>query len=389
MESIDIELRKHKFIVFCEDHFNPLGICRSLGEVGISPIVVAFGAKPHILKRCKYVKSLHWLPNIEEGLNFIIEKFGNEEFKPFIFTGADNTTQLLDEHYDDLINHFFFFNCGGKGLISKYMEKNTICDIAEKCGINKPKGEVLKRGELPRNLRYPVITKVTMSTKGGWKDDVYICDNKDELKEAYKHIKADELLVQEFIDKKNELCVDGISINEGKEIWFPYTSEYIRFLKKSYGEYMWIKPYEDKKVREKIHNIIKATKFSGIFSLECLIDKNDDLHFLEVNFRNSTWSYAYTYAGLNLPYQWAKGILTKSFDYESVTLKREPFKAMTEPSDFINSVVREKQVNLRQWIKDIRSCEVTYYFNKRDKKPLIGFFVARLVSAIKSKLHHS
>ena len=36
-------LRNHKFIVLCEDHYNPLGIVRSLGEEGIKPFVVLCG----------------------------------------------------------------------------------------------------------------------------------------------------------------------------------------------------------------------------------------------------------------------------------------------------------------------------------------------------------
>lgn len=378
-------LKDHKCIVFCEDHFNPLGICRSLGEEGLSPIVVLIGENHHIIPNCKYVKTLYRVATKEEGLDLIIKKFGNEHHKPFIFTGADNTTELLDQHYNELVDKFYFYNGGAQGVITHYMDKENICNLAEECGIPKPKGELVKKGEMPKGLRYPVITKVTKSTLGGWKDDVFICNSEKELKEAYSKIKADELLVQEFIDKKNELCVDGISVNGGEEVWFPYTSEYIRFLKKSYGEYMWMKPYTNEAVRKKIQDILKKSHFSGIFSLECLIDRNDDLYFLEVNYRNSTWSYAYTWAGLNLPYQWMKATLEGHIDYSSATVRMEPFKAMTEPSDFVNSVVREKQVTLWQWVKDVRGCQVHYYYNKKDKKPLFGFFLGRFITALKSR----
>ena len=37
---MDSKLREHKFIVFCQDHYNPLGIVRSLGEEGIRTIVI-------------------------------------------------------------------------------------------------------------------------------------------------------------------------------------------------------------------------------------------------------------------------------------------------------------------------------------------------------------
>lgn len=380
------ELKKHKFIVFCEDHYNPLGLCRSLGEEGIDPIVVAFGKDSGLLRNCKYVKTIQWCRNIDEALKYIIDNYGKEEYKPFLFTSGDNTTQLLDEHYGELIDHFYFFNCGAPGATSKYMEKETLCNIAQECGINKPKGELLRKGELPRTLRYPVITKVTKSTLGAWKDDVFICENEAELVEAYSHIKADELLVQEFIEKKNELCVDGFSINGGEQVWFPYTSEYIRFLRKSYGEYMWIKPYTDEKVRKSIQDILKATHFSGVFSLECIIDKNDDLWFLEVNFRNSTWSYAYTYAGLNLPYQWAKSTLEGRIDYDSAKILDRPFLAMNEVSDFTDSVLHERQIGIREWFKQVRECDVLYYYNKNDKKPLFFHIIKRLTAAVKKRI---
>ena len=38
---MDIErLKKHKFIVIGYEHYNPLGVIRSLGENGIRPIVM-------------------------------------------------------------------------------------------------------------------------------------------------------------------------------------------------------------------------------------------------------------------------------------------------------------------------------------------------------------
>ncbi len=169
-------------------------------------------------------------------------------------------------------------------------------------------------------------------------------------------------------------------------MWFPYTSEYIRFLRKSYGEYMWIKPYTDEKVRKSIQDILKATHFSGVFSLECIIDKNDDLWFLEVNFRNSTWSYAYTYAGLNLPYQWAKSTLEGRIDYDSAKILDRPFLAMNEVSDFTDSVLHERQIGIREWFKQVRECDVLYYYNKNDKKPLFFHIIKRLTAAVKKRI---
>lgn len=375
---MDDNIRNHKFIVFCVDHYNPLGICRSLGEEGVEPVVVLVGNSPSLINHCRYVKVLHLVKAQDEGLNLIVEKYGSEPLKPFLLTGSDDITELLDQHYDELINKFYFFNCGSKGATAHFMDKEVICDVAQKCGIDKPKGEILKRGELPKNLNYPIITKVTMSIKGGWKKDVHICQNDDELVDAWKTIMADEILAQEYIVKKNELCIDGFSINGGEEVWFPNTSEYIRFTDEGYGNYMWIKPYNDIEVRSKIHNIIRSTCFSGIFSVECLIDKNDNLHFLEMNFRNSTWSYAYTYAGLNLPYQWAKSTLAGHIDFDSCKVRTTPFTAMAEFEDFAVFVKNKRQVPLRQWFKEFHN-SVCFTYNKKDKKPFYYFLLHKVV----------
>ncbi len=377
------DLRNHKCIVFGGDHYNPLGICRSLGEEGIRVYYVLIGKESTLIKRCKYIKALYYVNSSEEGLTLIMKEFGSETFKPFIFTAADDTTELLDQHYDELKDKFYFFNGGGKGVITKYMNKEEICNVAEKCGIPKPKGEVLKRGEYPKTLRYPIITKVTMSVKGAWKKDVHICQNEEELREAWNLIKADEILCQEYIEKKNELCVDGFSIKGGEEVIFPNTSEYIRFTKDGYGNYMWIKPYNNTEVRKKIHNIIKETNFSGVFSLECLIDKGDNLYFLEVNFRNSTWSYAYTYAGLNLPYQWAMATLNGKIDVKELHIKKEPFKAMAEFNDITNAR-HDYNIGVWTWLKQAWNCDVLFVYNKRDMAP----FLSIVFKSIKQFVSH-
>lgn len=376
-------LLDHKFIVYCGDNYNSLGICRSLGEKGIDPIVVLYTPNPYLVNHCKYVTQLYQVESAEAGLDFIVTKWGNESLRPFVYTMDDYTTMLMDLRYDELSDKFYFFNGGSQGNITYFMHKKNICDLAEECGIPQPKGEILKKGELPKTLSYPVLTKVTMSVKGAWKNDVFICHNQDELIEAYSRIKADELLVQEYIVKKNELCVDGFSINGGEEMVFPYTSEYLRFGEKSYGNYMLMKPYTDQVVREKICNILRKCKFSGIFSLECLIDKNDNLYFLEVNFRNSTWSYACTFGGMNLPYLWAKSTLDDTIDLSKQTIRQIPFTAMDEIGDF-GSILHDSSISIREWFKQFRMCDCPYIYNVIDMKP----FYYAIINKIRKAFNH-
>ena len=367
----------YKFIVFCEDHYNPLGVVRSLGEKNIKPIVILItnNGKPILLNHSRYVSVLHEVKTVEEGYKLLLENYSCETHEPFIYTCNDKTTEFLDKHYDELNGKFIFFNGKKTGAITHYMDKDNISKLAEECGCHIPYGEVLQKGELPQKTKYPVITKTIMSTVGGWKNDVHICRNETELKNAYTNIQAQTLLVEEYIEKKNELCLDGFSINEGKDICIPYFTNYIRFYKNSYGHYMTLAPFKDQSVLNQVKEILKKAKFEGIFSVEFLIDKNNDLHFLEVNFRNSTWSYAFTYGGCNMPYLWAKSTLAGRILFEEMQLRDEPFRAIVEPSDFVRNV---KKVGFITWFKQCFSAECHYYYNKKDPKPFYSYVWNRL-----------
>lgn len=366
MDIIDAELKKHTFIIVAPNHYNMLGMCRSLGEEGIDPIVVTYSTKPTLYENCKYVKTIIIKENLDKCFEYILDKYDNEPLKPFILVGHDAGIEWLDSHYGMLKDKFYFFNGGEQGRINYYMDKNNICDLAEKCGIPKPKGETLKHGELPKTLRYPVMMKVTKSTKGAWKQDVRICQSEEELKAVWPEIKADEMLVQEFIKKKNEICLDGFCINDGKDVWMKYTSEYIRFTDMTFGEYMWFKPFEKQQILDSVKQILRETHFNGIFSVEILQDYDDNMYFLEVNFRNSTWSYPYTFAGMNLPYQWAKSTLQGYIDDKSATLREKPFRAMVELEYYV-AWVRTHKISFFQFLKELFTCDVWFYYNSKDR----------------------
>ena len=366
----DLELKKHKFIVFCSDHYNPLGVVRSLGEKGIRPIVVLNVEKvaPYLIVKSKYPSAIHKVNSAEEGLDFIIERYGDEKMcKPFIYSSSDDICQLLDQNYDRLRDSFYFFHGKTQGVVSQYLNKDSINQIALNNGCSVLKSEVKSNGELPSSLKYPVITKAIDSTMFAWKDDMHICSTPEELSKAYLTIRSKKVLVQEFVKKKNELCLDGFSINGGEEVYIPYYSSYLRFSDLSYGGYMELKPFHNKEIYESLKKILKEIGFTGIFEAEFLVDDSDNYWFLEINFRNSTWSYAYTYGGVNMPYLWAEAELFG--DILNSKFKLLPsFKAMAEYEDYRMAVQHGSLSNM-QWLKQFKDADVHYFSNKDDKKP--------------------
>lgn len=378
MISKNHEVYKHKHILLVEDHTNPLGIVRSLGEEGIHPIVLLCSKNPQLVNKSKYVGELHIFNTINEGYNYLISHYGKEKLKPFIYNGSDDITLLLDSHYEDLKDKFYFTN--GQGGIEKYLQKYDITQAAVECGLQIPKEELLEVGQMPKTLKYPVFTKAATSAKGGgWKDQAHICNNEDELRKAYTQIHADNILVQEFIKKKNELCIDGISINGGEEVFMPYACSYYRFRPDSYGNYMYFFPFTDEKLIENIKRLIKQVHFTGIFCIEFLIDNNDELYFLEVNFRNSGWSYAFTKGGFNLPFRWAVSMLDNTLFMDSFK-PLEKFDAMQEIGDYYE-FVKSKKIPLIKWLKEVKASYL-FLYNSKDSAPFWNF----LLQKIKNKL---
>lgn len=298
----DKELRLHKFIVISEDHYNPLGLIRSLGEKQLSPISILIGDKPCLINHSKYVTELHRVNSLNEAYNLLLDLYGKESYKPFVFCSDDKTTSFLDLHLDELKDKFFVYNAGTQGRITWLQNKDNITNLGAAAGLLNPNKEIVNTGILPKTLNYPIITKVLASTMGAWKGDVYVCNNEAELKIAYSKIKSPKLILQEYIHKKGEFCMEGFAINDGQDIFIPYKAVYLRYYDNSYGHYMKMIPFEDKDLKEQIQELFRKTKYNGIFEIEFMKGPHDENYFLEVNFRASTWNYAITVGGGNLPY---------------------------------------------------------------------------------------
>lgn len=323
---------KNKFILLVHDHYNPLGMVRSLGEKQIYPIVILISEKePYLVSKSRYISKLYCVKTLEEGYKILLDNYGNEKIKPFIYAGNDGFESFLDMHYNELIDRFYFWNGGRQGRITELMEKKYQCELAEKYGFNVPKLVKVRVGDIPVGLHYPVITKSANSLRLGWKDQIFICETEKDLKNAFSKMKDKYILVQEFIKKRNELCIDGLCVNNGTELYVPLQSLYYRIPDGDYGQYFFFEPITDESFREKLKRLFTATGFSGIFSIEFLVDENGKLYFQEINFRNSTWSYAMTKCGVNLCYIYAKSVLKGEIDNTSEKISQKmPFSAMDE-----------------------------------------------------------
>ncbi len=361
--------QNHEVIVFAIEHYNSLDIIRSLGEKGIYPIYIAVKGKVPLASKSKYVSKVHYVDTVPMGYQVLISEYGKMRSarKPLLYCTDDKTMGYLDERYDELKDKFIMFNAGVQGGINKYINKWRILKLAEECGLETAKTVLTDNGNIPDDIEFPVITKSISPNVGGWKSDVFICRTKEELRMAYTKIQAPQVLLQRYIEKKNELEYYGFSIDHGNQILISIGADYLYQIPGYYSPYMNIfnPPYPC--IQDKVKSMIRKIGFEGIFSCEFIVDQDDRLYFLEINFRNATWSYASTVAGMNLPYLWAESTLQGRIP-ERAGKGFDTFRAMVEPIDFGKRVDTGK-ISFAEWLGDFKEARCTYYYNEQDPEP--------------------
>ena len=106
-----------------------------------------------------------------------------------------------------------------------------------------------------------------------------------------------------------------------------------------------------------------------MFEVEFLIDHDGTYYFGEINFRNSTWSYAATKAGMPLPVLWAEtmenGVMRSDVRKE---IDADGFTGMVEPIDYAKRVKTGK-IDKAQWFIEFKEAKCCYYFSDEDVEP--------------------
>lgn len=366
-------IRNRRFIVFGIEHYNTLGLIRTLGSAGIQPVYIGIHGKASVASKSKYVSDCYFVKDQDDGLRLLLDKFGDDyqtQGKPFLFCIDDKTISYLDNHYEQLEKRFVFFNAGKAGRINQYMDKFQILKIAEKHHLDILPTYCCKKNEIPENLVYPIITKSISPVVGGWKADVNICYSEYELKEAYQSIKADTVILQQYIEKENEYCLEGFSINHGRQIFTPIEITYNYKLPNYYSPYMTVRNTTRLDLVSKIQNVLEEIGFEGLFEAEFLIAKDGTVYFSEINFRNSPWSYSATVAQMPMAYLWAESMIKMSISDDYYKPIEEPFTAMVEPIDYQKRVV-ERGMDKGDWFRDVLNCRCLYYYDSDDIEPFV------------------
>lgn len=361
-------LTEHKFIVFALEHYNPLGMIRGLGCMGIHPIYISVKRRYEVATKSKYISKLHKVDSIQEGYELLMREYGNEEIKPYLLFSDDKSVGYFDLKYNEWKDKFIGFNAGKQGRINKFIDKFEIQQCAKRHGFNVLESFVIhKDGKIPDNLWYPVITKDISPNVGNWKADVYICQNEEELVGAMERIASNEIMVQHFVDKQNEMALEGYTINQGTEMHIVTQMTWKYLIQGYYSPYHDVCMFTDEDLESKLLSMFKEIGFEGVFEVEFLIDKDGTQYFMETNFRASAWNSTGMFADMPLPYLWAKGMEYGCIDSRD-RKEFEPFTSMSEVIDYAHRV-ETGLISEPEWWKDFREAKCTFIYNKDDIAP--------------------
>ena len=359
-----------KVIIFGNNLQNTLGLIRSVGLKGYPVILLLEPVKKSqcYVRHSKYITKIHYLKSAQEGLQVLLNEYGNEEEKPVVLCGSDPTICMLDAHYNELKDKFHVFNAGEQGRISYFLDKINTFPIAEECGLTLIKSWLVSDiKNLPNGITYPCLIKGNNSTEST-KGDMYICQNEAELKESLHE--GVEYLIQEYIQKEYELDIVGLAYNHGIGVFVPAVVRKIR--DEIHRQSVYIRLDDIKEYTnfnpEIISNFIRKLSYEGIFSVEVIYSKGK-YYFLEVNMRSDGCGWLYTAAGINYPYLWTlycTGQLTKE---NLNAIKFQNHLYLMHEDDTYNML--EGKVSFAQWINDFHKAHAFFIANSNDPMPFI------------------
>lgn len=366
-------------------HHNTLGVIRGLGEKGVRSILVLHDcADKHktFVEASRYVEKIYKIPGSEifKCLDERIPHDYPKEGKLVVIPCSDYASSVLDEHYDQLSMKYHLPGMPAQGAVNQMMDKQNMAEFARQHGLNIP--PTYEASEIhPDSDVFPVILKPLKSIKGS-KGDIHICRSFPEFHEAMSREKY-PVQIQHYIDKEIEYQLIGCSLDGGKDVIIPGATNMIRQPENTNTGYLKYVPasqfpaeYEASKV------FLEAARYSGLFSMEFVRDKNGKDYFMEINMRNDGNAYCVTRAGVDLPYIWYEwnktGAVTSQRKFD------QSIYSMPEYVDIMN--VLHGEVSLLTWLGEFGQCKSYMLINSKDPMPAFTYCWRRLMNKIKKTI---
>lgn len=362
-------------VVVGHDHQNTLGIIRSLGEDGFCVKAVFVSDGGFCASACsKYIDVAFVIqPNeLIDTLLALGAQLGGQV--PLIPCG-DDTAAPIAQAYEHL-KEWYILPCAEDGSnMLRLMNKMEMLEAARSAGLAVPNWVCLKQQDFADtekccgHLQFPCILKPVRLLPGGTFRFV-IMQSMEELRAALDYINSncETIIIQEYVRKTGEYGVNGCRLHKSGKTVFGGIIEKKRFSQSSMGSTTAGNILPDTHgLCDAVQRFVEYIDYRGIFDVEFVFD-GKTFYFVEMNFRNGGYGYAYTRAGRNFPAIWAREACGE--DAEAYLRKAiKPVFFINESADLQN--VKTGEISVLTWFWDVLRANAHMYINRRDMQPLV------------------
>lgn len=362
-------------VVAGQDHQNTLGVIRSLGEDGIcvKAVILSDGgscstAASRYVDECILVRPEEFIPTLIQ----LGKRLGGQV--PLIPCG-DDTAAPIARSYEQLKDCYLLPRAKDGSNMLRLMNKMDMMEAAHLAGLTVPSWVYLKQQEfadaekLCGHLRFPCILKPVKLLPGGMFQYI-VLQSMDELRTASNYINGNcaSAIIQEYVCKTDEYGINGCRLHGSGKTVFGGIIEKKRFSKVSMGSTTAGTIVPDAHgLCDAVQRFVEYIDYRGIFDVEFIFD-GKTFYFVEMNFRNGGYGYAYTRAGRNFPAIWVREACGENVE----AYLRKPAKTVffiNESADLQN--VKTGEISVLTWFLDVLRANAHMYINCRDMQPLL------------------
>lgn len=369
-------------IIIGSNHWNTLGLIRSLGLNGVKPylLLVNEHGETNYCAKSKYLSGCTIVKEYEEALSFLRNKSNNTNNSPVLFPSSDGAEHMIDSHMDELKHYYTLPGINEQeGAVSYLMNKANQALWSEDLGIPSASTYLVDLANLGKGIMQvggisPVIVKPAISHEGS-KADIKKCNTDLELSAHLCYLRDkgyNQCLVQEFIDYDCQYVVHGAMLRNYTTI--PYIIlKNIREWPETGGTGCFRSFINDNRIKGIVEGLLKSIReygYRGLFDIE-LFGRNEDILLNEVNFRSSGVGYSMMHTKVFYPYYYyldAKGVntieLTKKYNCHHFV--------MNELTDIYN--VKHGTLSFFQWLRDVLKTKDFAFYNSKDMRPAVSYY---------------
>lgn len=341
--------------------YNDLGLIRSCGEAGMRSVYLICNTSLVIpIYKSRYVVDYKFI-SIDKGIILNeLKRLRQQYSNVYVFPASDDAVLIMDTLQKDLPSNTYTSHANGK--IANLMDKQLMDKLAKSVNLRSPETVVCHVENMGCPIDFPIILKPQRSIDGN-KSDIRICADSETYIDSMTELKDKgyrSVLVQQYLhnDSSKEFGITGVAYSNGDvEIHGMIHKIRNRSNINNFGKYY---PNVENVAIDKLKQFIQKTGYIGIFDTD-FIEYNNELYFIECNFRNGAYGYCVTQAGFNMP----SCFITQK--PETRQLNNVVF--MEERTDVLN--VLDGSMPVLSWLKDVFHTNTFLWINMKDMKPML------------------